>query len=371
MRLKMNPEGLFVNLLAVALFFLLATPGLLVACTGIILRSLDGVTVPARTMEFSFDIQSNIVVVPAGTRMTTLALNDKEEGFTYTAKYGFVGANCLDKPIVLDGVNEKGLYFGAFYFARNAVFEKLTAENRERAISSEELGSWILSQFATVDEVQAELPKMTIVGTWIEEINSVAPFHYTVTDPTGKSLVIEYTRDGMKVFDNKVNVVTNDPTYDWHQTNLNNYIGLGPVNRDAVTVGNLELRPFGLGSGMVGLPGDLSSPSRFVRAVAFANTSLPAGDVDEAVFNAFHILNAFDIPKGAVREPGDQGLTDYTIWTSVVDTRNAKYYYKTFQSQAVECIDVRRALAGLDEPATIRMETGFTVRDRTSEVPGQ
>lgn len=210
----------------ITLILLLATPSPMVACTGIILKSLDGVTVPARTMEFSFDIQSNIAAVPAGTQITTLALDEAQSGFTYTAKYGFAGANCLGKPIVVDGVNEKGLYFGAFYFAGSAIFEKVSSDNREKAISSEELGNWILSQFATVQELKTELPKKVIVGTLIDEIKSIAPFHYAVSDATGKSVVIQITKSGLKFYDNKVNAVTNDPTDDWHQTNLQNHIGL-------------------------------------------------------------------------------------------------------------------------------------------------
>lgn len=218
--------------------------------------------------------------------------------------------------------------------------------------------------------ISTELPKKVIVGTWIDEIKSVAPFHYAVSDATGKSVVIQITKSGLKFYDNKVNAVTNDPTYDWHQTNLQNYIGLSPVNRDAVKVGNLELRPFGQGTGMFGLPGDHSSPSRFVRAAAFANTSLPAKNASEAVFNAFHILNTFDIPIGSIRERGDDPLTDYTVWTSAADTKNAIYYYKTYNSKAVECVNVRQTIASLTKPAVIKMESGFAVRDRTSEIRG-
>ena len=354
--------------LVVLLCILLLTPQPVLACTGIILRSLDGVTVPARTMEFSFDIQSNIVIVPAGTKITTLALDDRNDGFTYQAKYGFAGANCLEKPIVLDGVNEKGLYFGAFYFAGPAKFETANAENRDRAISSEELGNWILSQFSSVEEIRAALPNQVIVGSYIEEIKGVAPFHYAVSDSTGASVVIEYSKSGLAFFDNTVNVVTNNPSYDWHETNLRNYVGMSPVNRNEVTVGRQKIRPFGQGTGMFGLPGDHSSPSRFVRAAAYANTSLPAANATDTVFNAFHILNAFDIPKGSIRESSAESRTDYTIWTSAVDTRNAVYYYKTYQSQAIECVNVRKALDGLKTPQVIKMESGFTVRDRTGEV---
>jgi len=336
------------------------------ACTGIVLRAKDGATVPARTMEFSFDIHSNILVIPAGTKIEKLVMDEKNDGGSYIAKYGFAGANALDKPIVVDGINEKGLYFGAFYFNHLAKFQELTQENRDEAISSEELGNYILSQFASVSEVKEALPNLVIVGTWIKEINSFAPFHYAVTDHSGESLVIEITKDGLNIFDNTVNVVTNNPTYDWHLTNLNNYVGLTAENRSTQVVGRQQLAPFGEGTGLFGLPGDHSSPSRFVRATAFANSALPSETADEAVFSAFHILNHFDIPKGSIREEiNDELFTDYTVWTSVTDTKNAIYYYKTYLTQQVEKVDLEVAFKNLKQPKVIKMESGFSVKDRS------
>ncbi|NIZ11011.1 choloylglycine hydrolase family protein [Pseudooceanicola sp. HF7] len=338
------------------------------ACTAIILHAEDGTTVPARTMEFGFNLHSDLVAVPAGTEITTLVMNPKESGFTYETKYGFAGANGFGAPIVVDGMNSEGLYFGVFYFAGPAVMSKLTDDNREHAISSEEMGNWILGQFATVEEVRKAIPSLTVVGTDIEQIGGPAPVHYGVTDASGDSIVIEYTKDGLRIFDNTVNVMTNNPPYDWHLTNLQNYIGLQADNFEEITVGRQTLKPFGQGTGLVGLPGNSTSPSRFVRAVAFANTALPAATADDAIFDAFHILNNFDIPKGSIRQE-DQGqvITDYTIWTSASDTKNRVYYYKTYDSQSVESIDVRKVLEGLDKPATLKMETGFVVTDRTSE----
>lgn len=339
-----------------------------VACTGIVLRSADGAVVPARTMEFSFDIHSNIFAVPAGAQIDTLALNPDRTGFTFEAKYGFLGANGLDMPIVFDGLNTEGLYFGAFYFAGDAVFAELTDENIGRAVSSEEMGNWILGQFSTVEEVKAALPTIDVVGTYVAEIDGFAPFHYAVTDVSGASIVIEYTENGLSIFDNTVNVVTNNPTYDWHLTNLRNYVGLQSENRGQISVGEQKVAPFGQGSGLLGIPGDHSSPSRFVRAVAFANTSLPSETVDESIFKAFHILNAFDIPKGSIREEnGSTEFADYTIWTSAADTKNQRYYFKTYLSQSVEFIDVKKATAGLTEPSTLIMESGFFARDRTND----
>ena len=105
-----------------------------------------------------------------------------------------------------------------------------------------------------------------------------------------------------------------------------------------------------------------------MRAVAFTNTSLPSESVDDAIFKAFHILNVFDIPKGAIREADPSvALTDYTLWTSAADTLNGVYYYKTYISQAVESVDVRAVFNGLTAPKVIEMESGFQVRDRTAD----
>ncbi|MDA7924451.1 choloylglycine hydrolase family protein [Mariniblastus sp.] len=354
--------------LVVLMAMVLAASPTLIACTGIILRTMNGATIVGRTMEFGFDIKSDILVVPAGTKYTTLGLNAEKSGFTFTAKYGFVGANALGKSIIVDGVNEKGLYFGAFYFKGAEKFSELTAANQDNAISSEEVGNWLLSQFATVAEIKAAMPSKVVVGTFVKEINGIAPLHYAVTDATGGSIVIEYTKSGLTIHDNTVNAVANNPAFDWHLTNLRNYIGLSATNNETLTVGKQQLRPFGQGTGMYGLPGDFSSPSRFVRATAFANNALPSKDIDEGVFRAFHIMNNFDIPKGAIRESDNNTLMDYTIWTSVTDTKNAFYYYKTFKGQAVECVDLRTALVNLKTTKTIKMDDKFSINNRTDEV---
>jgi choloylglycine hydrolase len=317
-------------------------------------------------MAFSFDVNSNILVVPAGTPITKLVMDEDHTGGTYMAKYGFVGANALGRPIVVDGVNEKGLYFGAFYFNHLAQYEKLTPGNRDSAISSEELGNYVLSQFASVAELKKALPDLVIVGTRIEEIGSYAPFHYAVSDRSGASIVIEYTKNGLKIFDNTVNVVTNNPTYGWHLTNLNNYVGLSYENKGSTVFGRQTLQPVGERTGLFGLPGDHSSPSRFVRGTAFANSVLTPANAQEGVFSAFHILNHFDITKGSIRETiaGDL-YTDYTVWTSVADTQNSVYYYKTYLTQQVEKVDLSAALEGLAKPKVIKMESTFSIRDRS------
>jgi choloylglycine hydrolase len=311
-------------------------------CTGIILKTENGVTIPARTMEFGFDVRSKLLIMPKGTNINFLSSVENKVGYQMKAKYGFAGMNAVEKNIVVDGVNEAGLYLGCFYFSGDAQYEKLTSSNQYKAVSSEELGNYVLGSFATVDEVVEGLKKVSVVGSFIDVIQAEAPFHYAVTDATGRSVVIEYTKYGLQVHENTVNAVCNNPAYDWHLTNLRNYVNLTPNNRQGVNVNNKKIIGMGQGTGMLGLPGDYTSPSRFVRAAAFANTALPSANEEEGIFRAFHTLNAFDIPKGAIRENASKDThTDYTVWTSAVDTKNKVYYYKTYKNQNIQKLDLK------------------------------
>ncbi|WP_158966317.1 linear amide C-N hydrolase [Chachezhania sediminis] len=337
------------------------------ACTGIVLHADNGDTIFGRTMEFGLDLESELLAVPAGTKIETLVMNPDKTGFSYTTKYGFVGMNGLNAPIAIDAMNSEGLHFGAFFFAGPAVFPEVTDETQPTALSSEEVGNWILGNFATVAEVREAIHTVNLVGTPIQQLGSVAPLHYSVVDASGDAIVIEQTTSGLTIYDNTVNVIANNPTYDWHLTNLRNYIGLTDLNLPAVTVGRQKLEPFGQGTGLEGLPGNGSSPARFVRAVAFANTAQPMKDGDEGVFRAFHILNNFDIPRGSVVENPETGqpVLEYTEWTSVADTKNRVYYFKTYEAQAATKVDIKAALDGLTVPSKQPLETTFQVIDAT------
>jgi choloylglycine hydrolase len=333
-------RSLLVGSLVAALSFVPAAQ----ACTGIRLIAKDGGVVAARSLEFGFDLHSEVLVVPAGTALTG-TLPDGGKGISYTTKHGFLGANAEGLTAIVDGINDQGLYVGLFYFPGYASYTDATKDNSARAMAPHEYANWLLGNFATVEEVKANFDKVVLVPVIVEAIEQVAPVHFVVHDRTGKSVVIEPSNKSLKIYDNPLGVVTNSPTFDWHMTNLRNYVNLTATNVPPVDLGGVKLAQFGQGSGLRGLPGDFTPPSRFVRAVAFSQSAIPSDTAAKAVLQAFHILNNFDIPFGAVREVDNGQLhAEATTWTSASDLKNLRWFFRTYDDQSIHSIDLTRAL---------------------------
>jgi len=162
---------------------------------------------------------------------------------------------------------------------------------------------------------------------------------------SGKAIVIEYLKGQMTIFDAPLGVITNAPSYDWHETNLRNYINLSPVGLPGKDIGDLNFKPLGGGSGMIGLPGDFTPPSRFVRAVAFSKTARPTPTGGETIYEIFRILDNFNVPLGASEGTGEdktQGMRSSTIWTSASDTNDKVFYYHTQHNRRVRMVDLKR-----------------------------
>jgi choloylglycine hydrolase len=344
----------------IAAFSFATTPSF--ACTGISLKAGDGAAIRGRTLEFGFPMQSKVLVVPAGQELSG-TLPDGGKGLVYKSRYAFVGANALGLPAILDGINDQGLSVGLFYFPGYAKYAEVTDENKSRAIAPQEFGVWALANFATVDEVREAVKNIVVVPTPALGLGSpqgaVAGAHFFLQDKSGKSLVVEPVDGTLKLHDAPLGVMTNAPTYDWHMTNLSNYINLSVKDIDQAKVGGVTVPAFGSGSGLLGLPGDFTPPSRFVRAVVYSQSAVPNQTADEAVLAAFHILNQFDIPKGAVMNSAvGEPTAEITEWTSVADLKNLRWYFRTVADQSIRVVDLKEALdAAKGEIATIEMET--------------
>ena len=207
--------------------------------------------------------------------------------------------------------------------------------------------------------------KGVLVGEVVQKDMGFVPgVHFIVTDATGGSVVLEYIGGQLKVHANPLGVMTNSPTFDWHMTNLSNYVMLSDKNIEQVDLAGKEIKGLGQGSGMLGLPGDFTPPSRFVRAVAFSQTALPVEKAGDGVLQAFHILNQFDIPKGAARglEHGVE-VADYTQWTSTADLKNVRYYFRTFDNSRIRMIDLKAVDFGGKKILTISTQGPEQIED--------
>jgi choloylglycine hydrolase len=354
----MNRKSMPFHGLAIAAMAALATSTAANACTGIMLRNADGTVVHGRTVEFGIPMVIDYAVVPRGYAFT--GLTPLGEGKKWASKYGVLGAIVFGNLGVMDGINEKGLAIGAFYFPTTAEYTPTTADNQSRSLSPVDFPNWILTSFANVDEVKAAVEggeavvAPTLLPGWPP---TVQPFHWIVYDKTGKSIVIEPIEGKLVVSDNPLGVLTNSPSFDWHMTNLRNYIALKPLDVPPVKFDGKTFEGFGMGSGMLGLPGDFTPPSRFVRAAVFAATAFKSPDATSAVFNGFHVLNNFDIPYGAVRADEQGGIhADQTLFTTMRDPQNLRVYYKSFDDQTIRMIDMKRF--DLDAKEIMRLPTG-------------
>jgi choloylglycine hydrolase len=352
--------------LHVILVQVIASPSLVWACTGITIKPKDGSVIFARTLEFAVDIKSSIIVVPRSKDYVGTAPGDKP-GLSWKTKYSIVGANAFGIPVTVDGLNEKGLQVGLFYFPGFAKYQEIKAEDAGKALAPWELGAFLLGRCSNVEEALAAA-KDVLVGEVVQKDMGFVPgVHFIVTDASGKSVVLEYVGGELKVHANPFGVVTNSPTFDWHMTNLSNYVNLTVSNVPRLDVAGTELKGFGQGSGMLGIPGDFTPPSRFVRAVAFSKSALPAATAREGVLQAFHILNQFDIPKGAARglEHGRE-VADYTQWTSASDLKNLRYYFRTFDNSRIRMIDLKAVNFDAKEIRTIPFKGEEEIEDVTS-----
>ena len=328
------------------------------ACTGIMLRNADGSIVHGRTVEFGIPLAIDFAVVPRGYAFT--GMTPMGEGKKWTAKYGALGAIVFGNLGIMDGVNEKGLAIGAFYFPTMAEYTPTTADNQAKSMSSIDFSNWVLTSFATVDEVRAAVESgevavaPTLLPGWPP---TVQPFHWIVYDKSGKALVIEPLGGKLVVTDNPLGVLTNSPSFDWHVTNLRNYIALNPRDVPPVKLDGETLQSFGMGAGMLGLPGDFTPPSRFVRAAVFSATAFPVADAKAGVFSGFHLLNNFDIPYGIARTTDPKGgvHADQTLFTVMRDPQNLRMYYKSYDDQTIRMVDLNRF--DLDAKEVMRLPT--------------
>ena len=309
------------------------------ACTGITLKSKDNTTIVARTIEWGgSDLNSQYVVVPRGYTQQSYTPGGVD-GMVFKARHGYVGLAVEQKEFVAEGVNEAGLSAGLFYFPQYGKYAGFDAAQKDKSIADLQLVAWILGECSTVDEVQEAVGRVRIVS--IDPRASTV--HWRFTDPSGQQVVLEVIDGTPRFYEDHLGVLTNSPGFEWQLTNLNNYVNLVPGNAPAQELGDIRLNSFGAGTGFLGIPGDVTPPSRFVRAAFYQATAPKQATALQTVLQGFQILNNFDIPIGIEFAAG-QPVTDIpsaTQWTSATDMKNRTIYFRTMYNSAIRSIDLR------------------------------
>lgn len=296
-------------------------------CTAITLQSLQKENFFGRTMDFSYPIDPGLFIIPRNHQWYC-QLTEKK----YTDRYRFI---CIGQETngmfgCFDGVNERGFAAAALYFEGYADYD-LPINNKE-AIASLDFLHYILGRCASLADVGVLLEHIQIVGLPDPVTKKAAPLHWIVTDRSGTCAVIEQTKTGLALIQNPVGVLTNSPDFQWHLTNLRNYINLSVTQQQKADWGGLPLTPFGQGAGTTSLPGGFTSPERFVRTAFLKTHTTVPEDQPKAIMSCFHIMNSVSIPKGiVVTERGD----DYTKYIAFMNTVTCEYYIKTYENSQI------------------------------------
>jgi choloylglycine hydrolase len=319
-------------------------------CTNFLLAAelnSGNVYVNGRSMEYGLDLGSQILIGGVGTQKASTA-PDGNTGVTWTATYGYVGLNAARLGLgsmITDGMNSAGLAIGGLWLPTSTQYQTVTTDSL--ALDVTDFANWALGRFATVAEVTSAVNGVQVWGATNKQGNLKIPLHFAVSDANGDSIVIEYLGGALGITTNPVGVLTNEPPFTWHLSNIANYVNLKATDAGSITINGTVYPQTGHGSGMLGLPGDSTPPSRFIRALLqkqFAmkriTSSSSAADVSSL---ALHVLNTVDIPHGAsvaqnVLLEGD----DYTQWAvvKVLSATGGTFSYRTYNNPTVCQIDL-------------------------------
>ncbi|MGL4450508.1 MAG: choloylglycine hydrolase, partial [Sarcina sp.] len=298
-------------------------------CTALTLLTKENEHLFGRNMDIEYEFGQSVGVVPRN-----FEYEDRTNKTIGKTKYAIIGMMTImeNHPMLADGMNEKGLAIAGLNFPHYAQYEEKMKSDKIN-VSVSDIMLWVLANFASLEEVRKEAPKLNIMNLAFTETTPIPTLHWIVTDRTGKSIVIEKSKEGLKIFDNNVGVLTNSPTFDWHITNLRQCIGIEAEQSSKTTWSDQELLPLGQGLGAIGLPGDFTPASRFVRVAFLRHSALKNDRESMDVSEFFHILNNVAMVRGSVRTP--QQKSDITIYTSCMNLEKGIYYYSTYGDNSI------------------------------------
>ena len=286
-----------------------------------------------RTLDYEFSYNEEITITPRNYEFKF-----RNKG-SISNHYAIIGMAYIAEnyPLYYDAINEKGLGMAGLNFVGNAYYNE--HEEGKDNIAQFEFIPWILSQCATVKEAKVLIEKINILNVSFNAQLPLAQLHWIIAD-VEESITIEAVKEGIKVYENPVGVLTNNPTFDKQLFALNNYINLSNKSPRNIFATDLKLQQYSRGMGAIGLPGDLSSQSRFVRATFVKMNSVSTDEENESVSQFFHILNSVDQQRGCCQL--DDGKYEITIYTSCCNATKGVYYYTTYNNHQITAVNMHK-----------------------------
>jgi choloylglycine hydrolase len=305
-------------------------------CTTIRKKTTDGACLVGRTMEFGPDLFSQPTFIPVGKEFKTSYDPKADNKYEWASVFASAGMTALGLPTLIDGMNEAGLCVAGLYFPGTASYSEHVDG---KTVSPDELPQVLLSQCTDVEDVIRFINESGINVYYRTDVQQ--DLHWPVTDAKGRSIVIEPLDHRLKIMENPIGVCTNSPDHNWHMRNLSNYVTTQSTGPDEYHFDGYTSKINGAGSGQIGMPGDWTPPSRFVRAAYFAQMMPTAESAIDGVTDIFHVLSTADIVKGCIISTNSDGSTEMEItqYTSCCDTKNKVYYFHTYGERTIHYID--------------------------------
>lgn len=296
-----------------------------------------------RTLDYEFSYGDEVTITPRNFEFKFREVDDIK------SHYAIIGMAFVteDYPLYYDAINEKGLAIAGLNFVGNAHYKE-KQEGKDN-VAQFELIPWILSQCSNVNQARNLIEKMNVLNTPFSDKLPLASLHWIISDST-QSITVESVIDGIKIYDNPVGVLTNNPPFDKQMFNLNNYMHLSNKSPENTFSFRLDLKNYSRGMGAIGLPGDLSSQSRFVRTAFVKMNSVSGGGELESVSQFFHILNSVDQQRGCCNLGNDK--YEITIYTSCCNATKGIYYYTTYDNHQITAVNMNKE--NLEEDKLIR-----------------
>ena len=302
-------------------------------CTAVSLLSGDFYF--GRNLDYEFSYGDEVTVTPRGYAFSL------RRGDTFRTRYAIIGMAYVqgDYPLYYDAINEKGLGVAGLNFVGNAVYHSAQADRDN--IAQFELIPWLLGQCATLNEARTLIERMNLLNEPFSPQLPLAQLHWLIADRTG-SITVESTADGLHIYDNPVGVLANNPPFPMQLFSLNNYMALSPAQPEQRlgSGSDLRLAAYSRGMGALGLPGDLSSASRFVRAAFSRANALAPQTEASSVVQMFHLFGTVEQIRGCCEV--EKGKYEITIYTGLWNADKGIYYYTTYENSQVHALDMHR-----------------------------